>query len=185
MLYKSSKFGIARLEIYDSTEFIRHSPARIITLENCIKITQKSTTYFSIITRTTTYEFGTSSVSELNGWLRALQSVAFPDEISKVSSMEEDNDLYCSSAEGVFIVKLHSSKASARCGLEPKQYTLVLTSTAIQLRSDTELLYTWPYCFIRRYGYRDGKFTFEAGRKCESGEGMFYLEHANQHEIFR
>lgn len=164
---------------------MRNTPSRIITLENCIKITQRSPTYFSVITKTATYEFGTSSTSDLSGWLKALQSVAFPDDASKISSMEEDNDLYCSSSEGVFRVKLHSSKASLRCGLEPKQYTLVVTSTAIQLQNDGQLLYTWPYCFIRRYGYREGKFMFEAGRKCESGEGVFYLEHANQQEIFR
>lgn len=185
MLYKSGKFGIARLEVYDSSDVIKSTPSRIITLENCIKIMQKSPTYFSLMTRTATYEFGTFSVNDLTHWLKSLQAVAFPDEISRISSIEEDNDLYCSSGEGVFSVKLHPSKASIRCGLEPKSYTLVLTSTAIQLRDDTELLYTWPYCFIRRYGYRDGKFTFEAGRKCESGEGTFYLEHCNQHEIYR
>lgn len=99
--------------------------------------------------------------------------------------MEEDNDLYCSSGEGVFSVKLHSSEASTRCGLEPKMYTLVLMPTTIQLHNETDLLYTWPYCYIRRYGYKDGKFMFEAGRKCETGEGTFYLQHPNQQEIYR
>lgn len=59
----------------------------------------------------------------------------------------------------------------------------------MQLRESDEnntLLLTWPYQFIRRYGYKAGRlFTFEAGRKCESGEGVFHLEHSNQQEIFR
>lgn len=88
----------------------------------------------------------------------------------------------------MFSVKLISSDASERCGLREQTYTLVVTPVALQLRESDEndtLLLTWPYRFIRRYGYRVGRFTFEAGRKCASGEGVFHLEHANQQEIFR
>nr|XP_022905567.1 docking protein 2-like [Onthophagus taurus] len=186
LLYKSSKFGIERLEIYDDIGTSKHSPHRIITLENCIKITQKTSMTFSIITKTISQDFGTQSETSLTQWMNALQSVAFRDDTSR-ATIVEDNDLYCSSGEGVFSVKLHSSDASERCGLEPINYTLVLTPTAIQLRSynDNKLLFTWPYCFIRRYGHKEGKFTFEAGRKCETGEGTFYLEHYNELEIFR
>lgn len=55
-----------------------------------------------------------------------------------------------------------------------------------ELDENNTLLLTWPYRFIRRYGYKAGRlFTFEAGRKCASGEGVFHLEHSNQQEIFR
>lgn len=89
---------------------------------------------------------------------------------------------------GVFSVKLISSDASQRCGLKEQLYTLIITSVDLQLRESDEnytLRLTWPYRFIRRYGYRAGRFTFEAGRKCTSGEGVFHLEHSNQQEIFR
>lgn len=85
-------------------------------------------------------------------------------------------------------MKLISSDASERCGLKEQLYTLVITPVALQLRESDEndtLLLTWPYRFIRKYGYRAGRFTFEAGRKCASGEGVFHLEHSNQQEIFR
>lgn len=183
-----SKFGIERLEVYDSSDdVLKNSTPRIITLENCIKITSKPPNMFTVFTKTTQYEFATLAEQDLFEWVTAFQSVAFKDDVSKISSIEEDNDLYCSSGEGVFSVILCSSDASIRCGLEPKTYTLVLTNTAIQLRNiaDNKLLFTWPYCFIRRYGYRSGKFTFEAGRKCDTGEGVFHLEHSNQQEIFR
>lgn len=166
-------------EVGDTT---RTSPLRIITLENCIKISQTDPTHFSLTTKTGTYEFETLTPAESIEWITAIQSVAFPDDTSRV---EEDNDLYCSSGEGVFSVKLHSSEVSIRCGLEAKNYTLILTASAIQLKCDGALLYTWPYCFIRRYGCRDGKFMFEAGRLCETGEGTFYWEHSNQKEIYR
>ncbi|XP_072393146.1 uncharacterized protein Dok [Diabrotica undecimpunctata] len=184
MLFKASKFGMERLEVYDAVD---SKDYKIITLENCIKINSKSLTTFVITSKSGVYEFGALTEQSMNEWLSAIQSVAFPDEVSKMTSIEEDNDLYCSSGEGVFNVKLHPSPVSINCGLESKTYTLVLTSTALQLRNiiDNKLLFTWPYCYIRRYGYKSGKFTFEAGRKCESGEGTFYLEHQNQQEIFR
>lgn len=183
-LFKSSKFGIERLEVYDSVDSKEY---KIITLENCIKVNGKTPTSFSITTKTGSYDFGVLSEHSMKEWLSAIQSVAFPDEVSGLTCIEEDNDLYCSSGEGIFNVKIHPSPVSVRCGLETKNYTLVLTSTAIQLRNiiDNKLLYTWPYCFIRRYGYKSGRFTFEAGRKCETGEGTFFLEHPNQQEIFR
>lgn len=183
-MFKASKFGIERLEVYDSVDSKEY---KIITLENCIKVHCKTPTSFCITTKTGSYEFEVLSEHSMNDWLTAIQSVAFPDEVSKVTSIEEDNDLYCSSGEGIFNVKLHPSPVSIRCGLESKNYTLVLTPTAIQLRNimDNKVLFTWPYCFIRRYGHKNGKFTFEAGRKCESGEGTFFLEHPNEQEIFR
>ncbi|XP_060524450.1 docking protein 2 [Cylas formicarius] len=186
VLFKSSKFGIARLEIYESTDTKSGQP-KIITLENVIKITIKSPTSFSVLTKAGEYDFATVSEESLQDWVSAIQNVAFPDEVSKITSIEEDNELYCSSAEGVFYVKLHPSPASQRCNLDSTNYILVLTSNAVQLRnmSDNKLLYNWPYCYIRKYGYKQGRFTFEAGRKCDSGEGIFYLEHPNQQEIFR
>ncbi|RZC41649.1 docking protein 2 [Asbolus verrucosus] len=189
-LFKASKFGIERLEVWDNSDKTRGVPLRIITLENCIKITSDSDTHFTVTTKTNPYpyEFSALNVEEKNKWLSAFQSVAFPDDLSLITSIEEDNDLYCSSGEGIFNVKIHPSAASERCSLDNNTlYTLVLTSTAIQLKTtyDGSLLFTWPYCFIRRYGYKSGKFTFEAGRKCDSGEGTFFLEHSNQQEIFR
>lgn len=183
-----SKFGVDRLEIYDSPDdVLKNVTSRIITLENCIKITQKPPNVFTLFKKTSQYEFATLCEEDLPIWVTALQSVAFKDEASRITHIEEDNDLYCSSGEGVFSVKVSPSKASVKCGLEEKNYTLVLTSTAIQLRNteDNRLLFTWPFCFIRRYGYRSANFTFEAGRKCETGEGLFHLNHANPEEIYR
>lgn len=87
----------------------------------------------------------------------------------------------------MFLVKLHPSDASQRCNLIATNYILVVTPSALQLRNEmgNKLLFTWPFNFIRKYGYKSGKFTFEAGRKCASGEGVFYLEHHNHNEIYR
>ncbi|XP_069679639.1 docking protein 2 [Periplaneta americana] len=190
-LFKSSKHGIERLEVFDNEEEVsKNTTIRIITLENCIKIMQDAQKHqpnvFVIVTKSASHHFASLTEREMSDWISAFQSIAFKDDCSR-HTIEEDNDLYCSSGEGVFTVNLVPSEASTRCKLEPGPYTLVIASAAIQLRDtqDHRLLFTWPYRYIRRYGYREGKFTFEAGRKCDTGEGTFHLEHSNQQEIFR
>ncbi|KAL0830752.1 hypothetical protein ABMA28_002876 [Loxostege sticticalis] len=190
ILYNASKQGIERLEIYDHKEEATSASAaipKIITLENCIKITHSSPNTITILTKSITQQVSAQSEAETLEWVTALQSVAFRSKDPNPISCDEDNDLYCSSGEGVFSVKMCTSEASSRCGLEPIRYLLVLTATAIELRdvNDNKLYATWPYRYIRRYGYRQGKFTFEAGRKCDTGEGIFHLEHPNQSEIFK
>jgi len=190
-LFRSSKNGIERLEVFDNEEEVsKNTTVRIITLENCIKIMQDAQKHqpnvFAIVTKNAIHYFASLSEKEMSDWIAAFQSVVFKDDCSR-HTIEEDNDLYCSSGEGVFTVNLVPSEASTRCKLEPGPYTLVVASAAIQLCDAQEhrLLFTWPYRYIRRYGYRQGKFTFEAGRKCDTGEGVFHLEHSNQQEIFR
>lgn len=124
--------------------------------------------------------------------MQALQSVAFKDKsdiITRNSVIEEDNDLYCTSySDGIFNVKLLASDvAHLKCKLEAKSYILHLTATEIQLKNidNGSIVAKWPYRYVRKYGYRDGKFTFEAGRKCDTGEGEFSLHHANPQEVFR
>lgn len=159
--------------------------------------------------------FSANSNQEMTDWISAMQAVAFRDNVSRQTFEEDndlycssgdgtlifficylyyflyENLIYKTFffTAGVFSVKLIASDASERCGLkEQTYYTLVITPVALQLRESDEnntLLLTWPYRFIRRYGYRSGRFTFEAGRKCTSGEGVFHLEHSNQQEIFR
>ncbi|CAK1555238.1 unnamed protein product [Leptosia nina] len=188
ILFNASKQGIERLEIYDNKDEVTSGAIpKIITLENCIKITHASPNTITIFTKSLTQQICAQSEPETLEWVTALQSVAFRGVSSSPISCDEDNDLYCTSGEGVFSVKMCSSEASIRCGFEPIRYILLLTTTAIELRdiNDNKLYATWPYRYIRRYGYRQGKFTFEAGRKCDTGEGIFHLEHPNQSEIFK
>lgn len=136
-----------------------------------------------VVTKSGIHYFGCYSEIEMTHWITAFQLVAFKDNVS--NQIEENNDLYCTSGEGVFSVKVVETDASKRCGLEARNYTLVIAAVDMKLMDGDSVLFTWPYRYIRRYGYRDGKFIFEAGRKCESGEGSFRLEHGSQQEIFR
>lgn len=186
-LFRTSNYGIKRVEIYDNQEeaiLQSHSP-RIITLDACIKIAPSNQSHvFVVVTKSGIHYFGCYSEMEMTHWITAFQLVAFKDSVSN-QTIEENNDLYCTSGEGVFSVKVVETDASKRCGLEARNYTLVIAAVDMKLMDGDMVLFTWPYRYIRRYGYRDGKFIFEAGRKCESGEGSFRLEHTSQQEIFR
>ncbi|XP_014486885.1 PREDICTED: docking protein 1 [Dinoponera quadriceps] len=186
-LFRTSNYGIKRVEIYDNQEeaiLQSHSP-RIVTLDACIKIAPSNQSHvFTVVTKSGIHYFGCYSELEMTQWITAFQLVAFKDSVSN-QTIEENNDLYCTSGEDVFSVKVVETDASKRCGLEARNYTLVVAAVDMKLMDGDIVLFTWPYRYIRRYGYRDGKFIFEAGRKCESGEGSFRLEHSSQQEIFR
>ncbi|KAH8276103.1 hypothetical protein KR044_002171 [Drosophila immigrans] len=189
LLFKASRHGIARLEICENKD---DKNPKIFTLENCVKITQEPppANLIQIVKRNGQLTLNTNSDEELKDWVTALQMVAFCD-ISGMhaahGAIEEDNDLYCSSFDGLFIITLIPSEASIRCNIEPRTYMLQMTPTELQLKSEdlNVTIAMWPYRFIRKYGYRDGKFTFEAGRKCTTGEGVFTLDHTNPQELFR
>ncbi|KAH1019147.1 hypothetical protein HUJ04_009011 [Dendroctonus ponderosae] len=185
VLYERSSSGLARVEIYENVQ--RTGQAKIVTLEDVVKISPKATKQINIVTKNAIMEFETINDEDSTLWFEMLKKVAFSDgESAKNDGIEQDNELYCSVDEGVFFVKLHPSEASQRCNLIEKTYILQVTESALHLlHPDNTLLYSWPFSFIRKYGYKDRKFTFEAGRKCATGEGVFYLEHPNHNEIYR
>lgn len=191
MLFGRSSQGIERLEIGDNET---DKNARIVTLENCIKVISEPSpaSVINVITKSGQIVFLCSNEIELNLWTRTLQQVAFNEKLgtlSKRNSIVEYNELYCSSfSEGKFTCTLVPTDITIKNKFDAKVYILELTSTEIQLKSyedENTMIAKWPYRYIRKYGYRDGKFTFEAGRKCDTGEGTFKLDHSNPQEIFR
>lgn len=134
-LFRSSKHGVDRLEVFDSEEEVgKISSNVIITLENCIKITQDAQKHqanvfavsfsfrkssfsryffnsphakfpflFKVITKSNINYFSANTENEMHEWISAFQAVAFKDNISR-QTIEEDNDLYCSSGDGKLFI---------------------------------------------------------------------------------
>jgi len=58
---------------------------------------------WQIVTKTAIHHFASLSEKEMSDWISAFQSVAFKDDCSR-HTIEEDNDLYCSSGEGKHLI---------------------------------------------------------------------------------
>lgn len=65
-------------------------------------------------------------------------------------------------------------------------YSLQIDSVKLSLIDDdsNNILYAWPYRYLRRYGRDKVSFSMEAGRKCDSGPGLLVFETKDGNDIF-
>ncbi|XP_051546753.1 fibroblast growth factor receptor substrate 2-like isoform X2 [Myxocyprinus asiaticus] len=66
-----------------------------------------------------------------------------------------------------------------------------LGSGVMELTEEELILHTckresvkWPYLCLRRYGYDSNLFSFESGRRCQTGQGIFAFKCGRAEEIF-
>lgn len=53
--------------------------------------------------------------------------------------------------------------------------TMELTQTELILHTRKRDAIRWPYLCLRRYGYDSNLFSFESGRRCQTGQGEMIL----------
>ncbi|XP_010592595.3 docking protein 3 [Loxodonta africana] len=200
LLYAGGPSGVARLETWEvrnggpgsvGERSARRGERRVIRLADCVSVLPadgescpQDTGAFLI---TTTDRSHLLATKDRQAWMGPICQLAFPGtvECSSASgeamssirgpvSMEE-NSIYSSWQEVVkFPVVVQKTEAATRCQLKGP-YLLGLSRDTIQLNDPSGLraLYTWPYCFLRKFGSHKGVFSFEAGRRCDTGEGLF------------
>ncbi|NXI60327.1 DOK1 protein, partial [Chloroceryle aenea] len=96
------------------------------------------------------------------------------------------NSIYYSRDEvNAFWVTVQRTEAAERCELRGT-YVLKAERDSLVLKDPrtNEILYVWPYRLLRRYGRDKVMFSFEAGRRCDSGPGNFTFETKQGNEIF-
>ncbi|XP_028305989.1 fibroblast growth factor receptor substrate 2-like [Gouania willdenowi] len=59
-----------------------------------------------------------------------------------------------------------------------------LTETELVLHTHRRDNVCWPYLCLRRYGYDSNLFSFESGRRCQTGQGIFAFKCSRAEEIF-
>ncbi|XP_029428065.1 fibroblast growth factor receptor substrate 3 [Rhinatrema bivittatum] len=59
-----------------------------------------------------------------------------------------------------------------------------LTQTELMLHTRKRDAVRWPYLCLRRYGYDSNLFSFESGRRCQTGQGIFAFKCWRAEEIF-
>ncbi|KAM8972423.1 docking protein 2 [Pelodytes ibericus] len=211
ILHGGDPTGVARLELYEGSQAPEcgRKPEywRLVQLSECVSVSEraaesspKDTRVFSIETAQRVYLLA-SETTKQSEWVKALCSLAFPQErlalerrvsqtIVSGSLQLQENVLYSTSREaspgGQFLVRTRQTEASSRCGLSGT-YTLSAEGTRLSLRDRQtgSLLYSWPYPFLRRFGRDKTMFSFEAGRRCTSGEGTFEFETTFGGQIFQ
>ncbi|NWU97963.1 DOK2 protein, partial [Upupa epops] len=186
---------------------------RLVRLSDCVHVAEASgdagcprdTVAFLLETTDKRYLMA-SDGAEVASWIQKLCELAFPRSSSREEqdgqqsplppdsklSMEE-NSLYSSGGKGglerVFEVTVRATEAtesSQRCQLRGR-CILRAGEEALELQDlqTLETLYSWPYRFLRRFGRDKATFSFEAGRRCVSGEGSFEFDTRQGNEIFQ
>ncbi|XP_078095803.1 docking protein 2-like [Mustelus asterias] len=183
---------------------------KIIKLSDCIRITEapgescpSECRSFHLETIEKLFVFAVES-SEYEDWSQSLCEMAFPmnwgerQTLSKndgkqwskkgknnVMAMEE-NALYCTRvAVKDFRVTVRMTEAADRCRLRG-MFLLTVQTDYLELKDlkSGDVHFIWPYRFLRRFGRDKVTFSFEAGRRCASGEGNFEFDTRQGNEIF-
>ncbi|XP_072252561.1 docking protein 3 [Leuresthes tenuis] len=214
VLYKPSSTGVGRLELYtvsDSSSISEQIKAgrqksqerKVVRLSDCLSATPAAKescpsgcTAFYLNTTQCTYTFASMASQE---WLSALCLLAFqrdPGEQAKGDFVGgngltmEDNDIYSSWKREIppnhYQVTFHSTEASKRCNLAGEYLVTPDSEALVLLTINTGgIIYSWPYRLLRKFGQVEGGFSIEAGRRCESGEGVFTFLTQHGPEIFQ
>ncbi|XP_040002539.1 docking protein 3-like [Xiphias gladius] len=98
----------------------------------------------------------------------------------------EENQIYASADEASeFWVVVQRTDAATRCGLQGS-YRLQVGQEALLLRETQKknIVTEWPYELLRRYGKDKLALTIEAGRRCDSGPGIFTFETQQAEKLF-
>ncbi|XP_051894535.1 docking protein 1b [Pristis pectinata] len=206
VLYPASQFGISRLEFFDSKDGVNLSEKqstkkmdkKIIRLSDCISITQvpnevcpkDSMSAFTIETEEKLYTFAAEKSTSAE-WFEKLCEIAFlPPAVdiccaAKPLEMAENSIYYSRSEVNEFWVNVQKTEAAERCNLHGS-YILKADKESLLLKDTktNEVLFDWPYKLMRRYGRDKVMFSFEAGRRCNSGPGNFTFETKHGNDIF-
>ncbi|XP_047011315.1 docking protein 2 isoform X2 [Ictalurus punctatus] len=181
---------------------------KIIRLSDCIRVSEaadvdgcpKDCKAFLVETTEKTFVFAVETL-EVEDWMQKLCEIAFPMNWSERGATRcnslppepddvsmTDNSLYCGKEAAMkdFKVVIRRTDAADRCGLKG-QYLLRTDFDNLLLKEPKtgEVHFTWPYRYLRRFGRDKTTFSFEAGRRCDSGEGNFEFDTKQGNTIFQ
>ncbi|KAJ7316593.1 hypothetical protein JRQ81_002755 [Phrynocephalus forsythii] len=207
-LFADSPSGIARLEYFEARDgakgekgTLRKGERKVIRLSDCVSVERagecscpKETAPFclSLMERSCLL-----AADQPDDWIERICQLAFQRASAQPSSagntpspqpVMEENAIYSSWQKTAceYPVTVIPTEASARCHLKGN-YLMVPLAEQLVLKDvqSGQGLYTWPYTFLRRFGQEKSMFSFEAGRRCNSGEGLFTFNTVRAAEICR
>ncbi|NXS27504.1 DOK3 protein, partial [Pomatostomus ruficeps] len=206
-LFAASPSGVARMEKFDVRDdgtipektSLQRCARRVIRLSDCISVgpagtesCPKATAAFYLTTTEKSYVLAAEQRDE---WITQLCQLAF--QVPRVLAEPkaplgpavpmEENSLYSSWQDLTeFLVLVVQTDAATRCGLHG-HYLISALPQSLTLKDpqSRQPLLTWPYPFLRKFGQDQGVFSFEAGRRSDTGEGTFTFSTPRAPELCR
>ncbi|XP_068617054.1 docking protein 2 [Brachionichthys hirsutus] len=181
---------------------------KVIRLADCIRVSEvemdgcpRDTGPFLIETTEKIYVFAADR-QQLDEWTHKLCEIAFPvswmEHKVKRGSLQrrkrrdedegmEDNSLYSGRETALrdFKVSVRRTEASSRCRLKGDGVLRVDADALLLIDHQGDVALTWPYRYLRRFGRDKSTFSFEAGRRCDSGEGSFEFDTKQGNVLFQ
>ncbi|ELU09839.1 hypothetical protein CAPTEDRAFT_222550 [Capitella teleta] len=198
-LFSQSERVQARLDWFPDEEAFVNSPSirRTIYLEQIesVSIQPDELHSFDLVTKNHAqpYKFRAENSSQLSSWMSHLMSIKEGLQKSAVTRINsgkkrqtEEEEIYAAPEQAsTYRVSITETESSQVCRLSGF-YNIKLSEHHITLQdiASRTTIYSWPYKLIRRYGCNTNSFTLEAGRKCDSGPGVFTFESDISREIF-
>ncbi|XP_062977068.1 docking protein 3 [Elgaria multicarinata webbii] len=201
-LFPDSPSGVARLEYFEGVSAekatLRKGERKVIRLSNCVSVERagdhsspKETGpfYLCMMERSCLL-----AADQPDDWIECICQLAFqktpvlastPGNTPSPQPLMEENAIYSSWQEiHEFPVTVFPTEASSRCQLKGNYLMAPLLEQLVLKDAQSEhVLYSWPYAFLRRFGQEKTVFSFEAGRRCDSGEGLFTFNTVRATEI--
>ncbi|KAM4536750.1 docking protein 1b isoform 1-T1 [Odontesthes bonariensis] len=186
-----------------TNEKTRKLDKKIIRLSECISILpaltescpKENMAAFCVETNDKTHVFAAEK-NTAKEWMDTMCDIAFqggcgsssvagPDGEPQDLQMSENLIYYSREEVNEFWVTIQRTEASERCGLVGNYWLKAESDVLILKEPKTKRkVLVWPYKLLRRYGRDRVMFSFEAGRRCDSGPGNFTFDTKKGNEIF-